>query len=821
MNQIKKLTANGREHMIPLFWMHGEPKDLICEEIDRIAECGIGAVCLESRPHPEYVGELWWRDVDIVMERCRHHGMKVYIFDDSTFPTGYSNGEVKNAPPHLRRQYMTCSTLDVAGPVKDRWAFRRMGEEDVLFRVIAIGRKGKRIDLSEGIEGNTVHFSLDDDRYRLYFCILTPRAAGEREDAYTNMLVKESVGILIDTVYEAHYKRYAADFGSTIAGFFSDEPSFLNVHRYDAPLGRNDPIPWSDDFFEQYSLDLGHDATLNLPDLFFDLERLSISQYTYMNLVSKLYRENMSRQLGDWCVSHGVEYIGHVIEDNNAHARLGYGASHYFRAMEGQTMAGIDVVLHQLLPGLDDDTHGWWFKDEDADEAFFTYCMAEMCASAAALDEKKKGRAVCEIFGAYGWGEGNKLKKWLVDFMLVRGINRFIPHAFNPKSGVDLDCPPHFYLHGQNPQYRGFKQLCYYMERMGALISDGIRPNRVAVLYHAEAEWCGKYMLTQQPMMALKKAQINADVVPLDMLLESRISNGRFGMATAEYEALIIPWMETAPPTLEAAVKKLTDAGIPVAFVNGKPAGDFDKAQTVALQSLPERFASYKTIKTTDDMPYLRVYRYVRGGCTVVMLFNEHPTHPVRTTVDFGCKGESVWYDAYTDRLFDSGIQDGKLALSLEPYESRVYLFGEGVSEGAAAKVCVSGDMKPLVLEMRQCAYAKVDGDTLSFTDGTPPPNFSGVFRYEARFTVPAARQAVLRLEEVYETVWGTLNGQELPTVISHPYEYDISSLVKEGENVLALDVANTLVNREMDYCSNFLILEPSGLVGSAAVYYI
>ena len=55
----------------------------------------------------------------------------------------------------------------------------------------------------------------------------------------------------------------------------------------------------------------------------------------YMDLVSKMYAKNFSQQLGKWCEDHGVEYIGHVIEDNGEHNRLGCGAGHYFRAMSG------------------------------------------------------------------------------------------------------------------------------------------------------------------------------------------------------------------------------------------------------------------------------------------------------------------------------------------------------------------------------------------------------------------------------------------------------------------------------------------------------
>ena len=59
---------------------------------------------------------------------------------------------------------------------------------------------------------------------------------------------------------------------------------------------------------------------------------------------------------------------------------------------------------------------------------------------------------MCEIFGNYGWAEGAQTMKWLADFMLVRGINIFVPHAFSPKAFPDPDCPPHFYAHGINMQ---------------------------------------------------------------------------------------------------------------------------------------------------------------------------------------------------------------------------------------------------------------------------------------------------------------------------------------------------------------------------------
>ena len=64
------------------------------------------------------------------------------------------------------------------------------------------------------------------------FVFYNTRNSGGRPH-YINMIDKDSVRVLIDTVYEPHYEHYKDDFGKTFAGFFSDEPSFGNTLGYD------------------------------------------------------------------------------------------------------------------------------------------------------------------------------------------------------------------------------------------------------------------------------------------------------------------------------------------------------------------------------------------------------------------------------------------------------------------------------------------------------------------------------------------------------------------------------------------------------------
>ena len=167
----------------------------------------------------------------------------------------------------------------------------------------------------------------------------------------------------------------------------------------------------------------------------------------------------------------------------------------FFRGLSGQHMSGIDDIGGQVMPAGE-----FYPKDRligERDGEFYHYLLGKLGSSFAAIDPKKKGRAMCEIFGAYGWSEGVRMMKYLVDHFLVRGVNHYVPHAFSAKPYPDPDCPPHFYAHGHNSQYRHFGALMNYLNRMCALINDGTRITPAAILYHAEAEWSGDYMLVK------------------------------------------------------------------------------------------------------------------------------------------------------------------------------------------------------------------------------------------------------------------------------------------------------------------------------------
>ena len=288
--KIQKLLNNqGENYIFPFFWQHGEREEILRKYMQVIYDSNIRAVCVESRPHPDFCGEKWWTDMDIILDEARTRGMKVWILDDSHFPTGYANGAMKDQPDTLRRQSITCRIQEHAGgttlhmnaaqllhpdpheksPVE---AFIMPGElphfdDDSLFSLIAVkdGDFDSALDLRPFIQNEELQWDAPKGNWRIYTLHRSRNFGPHRE--YINMTDHRSCRVLIDAVYEPHYAHYKDDFGTTISGFFSDEPELGNGHLYDVDdkFGAMLDYPWGCELEEQLRQRFGERFDLLLP----------------------------------------------------------------------------------------------------------------------------------------------------------------------------------------------------------------------------------------------------------------------------------------------------------------------------------------------------------------------------------------------------------------------------------------------------------------------------------------------------------------------------------------------------------------------------
>jgi len=699
------------------------------------------------------------------------------------------------------------------------------------------------IDITENVIGDTlVSFDLPEGEWSLMILVSTFTGGESQTEDYLNPIDPAATDVLIQTVYEAHYKKYKDEFGKTIKGFFSDEPRFGNMHGATGSIGRFDMVlPWREDMAALLDERCGFDCKKFLPLLFIDGEDKGHQmRYQYMELVSDMYSVHFNKRIGDWCREHGVEYIGHTIEDNNAHARLGYGAGHFFKAMAYQDMSGIDVVLHQLLPGMDHYVNksmtqtGW-------DGEFFHYCLAKLGSSLGHMDPRKKGRAMCEVFGAYGWAEGNRMMKWIQNHMLVRGVNEFVPHAFNPGEYTDGDCPPHFYAHGKNPGFPEFELLMDYTNRLSHLLSGGIHRAPVAISYHGEAEWSGDYMLIQKPAALLCRNQIDYDILPLGAMLETEIAKGQMEVNGEYFKALVIPYAQALPVEFLEKVIGFAKKGLIIYILEALPERASNGEDITAVLMAIENEANIKVIvldalikemaqeeiadiKITTYEPYLRYYHYEQEDGHIFMFVNEHPYDKISTEAEIGIDGPCYWYDALENEVI-SAPSGRRKKLELAPYEASVLIFPKALIAAVkqpakiaeTSTICLSGPYEVAFVKSENYPDFK---DTISLDKLVPlqevegKEDFAGVIRYETVFEAEKADITMIEVEGVCEAARVFVNDSACGVKIAPPYKFDVSEAIQAGINRLAIEVTTTLVREQYDYLSQWMLLEPTGITG-------
>ncbi len=855
-NKLNKLLAGECEnHILPFFWQHGEDDETLLEELKLIRDSGVGSLCIESRPHDGFVTDSWWDDVRLIFNECRKYGMDAWILDDKYFPTGYCNGAIPREYPDKCKRAITEKHMDICGPIKDGavifegWA----EEEDELIGIIVCrcGENqtltGECYDITDKLNDGLIYVTLPEGIWRVFFIFERPIRDGRVD--FTN---PESVDVMFSEIYEPHYENLKEYFGNTFKGFFSDEPFILDRSALPIKDANNSHgrYPWNKYIKEELVQRAGDKWLEQIPSLWFPMSGISPKyRVDYMNAVTELYKKNFSVRIGDWCRNHGIMYVGHIVEDHNQHLNFSSGG-HYFRALDGQDMAGIDVVLNQIVPGMTNHPNATpcWYDIADPD--FFHYSLAKLGASHSHIQPEKAGRALCEIYGAYGWAEGLKMMKWLTDHMLVRGINYFVPHAFSAKFPDEV--PPQFTGAGHNPQFPQFRILMEYMNRVSNLLSDGVHRSDAAILYHAESEWSGgDYMYFYTPAKILTQGHIDFDIIPSDYLLNSEISNGKMVLSKESYPCIIVPTSEYLPENVLNKLKLSAESGVDVVFINKltqksceHPGKRFPISEDTHMSAVSEdnlvmwmRERGHYDVTTTTPEEFLRFYHYFSddGKTHAYMLTNEGINDTIETSVSFRAfdGGNYCIYFPMENVAYERSSKSNLINLKLEPYESVILLFGDvpdGLPEFVRYKSIKELDVGHTAKLSLYEAEGYPDSPTVERTlsnliNITGPdmyPHFGGYMKYSMTFSyIPEGKtRPVIDLGYVGETAEVYVNGSKVGEKFFPPYQFDISGAVHTGENNLEVIVTNHLGYEQRDLCSKYMVMEPSGLLGPVKLKY-
>ena len=283
----------------------------------------------------------------------------------------------------------------------------------------------------------------------------------------------------------------------------------------------------------------------------------------------------------------------------------------------------------------------------------------------------------------------------------------------------------------------------------------------------------------------------------------------------------------------------LIEAGLQVIFIEALPEGvsDSDESIPAALQKarvlgLDELVpALRRDVIASPASSWLRVMHY--DGKAEFFFFVNEGAEAYTGTVALPVDGPIYWYDAWENRIAPATLTDGAIQLNLEPLKSRILVLGE--ADGFSEAVACTGEPIELRNWFRsQCAgirYPAFEQEkVVSLPDDVSmeQPEFSGFLHYETSVNFEKGKKYAMKITDAYEGVELFVNGVSAGIQIAPPFRYELTDLIRDGENRLTIEVATTL-ERQM---YNVLKDDPrsmmrglkapvtgSGLVGKVFLY--
>ncbi len=445
------------------FWNDDLSEKELLRQIEDFRAHGVHAFLIHPRAGlPRSIGWMSDRMIDLMrftIERAAERDMWVILYDEGMYPSGSSSGQVVAENPAFRTRGLVCIDLDEATPETEVQGVRIdvEGRPDLAAdqTLVALTRRksnGHRLAIVDrpAREGRStirgLHFVQDDPPRRV-----DRREVPENQPPGADILNPESVACFIRLVYQRFYDEFGNHFGKTIQAIFTDEPSLL------ARGAERGMVPGTTGILEHINRFLGHDLTEHLPTLWYadepDAER---RRRDYNRAIQARLEDTFYRPISEWCGAHGVALTGHpMAPDDIGHLR------HFH-------IPGQDIVWRYIEPGKPSALEG-------------AQSTQGKCASSAMIHLKRR-RNLNEFCGAYGHNFTFEEMQWLANWLLIRGCNLLVPHAFYYSiRGPRIDeRPPD--VGPNSPWWAQFKPFAQATSRLCWLNTDGVHVCSLAIL---------------------------------------------------------------------------------------------------------------------------------------------------------------------------------------------------------------------------------------------------------------------------------------------------------------------------------------------------
>ena len=441
LSELDRSSAQSRYAISPFWFWNDRITD---EEVDRqlglMKDIGALQPIIHARSglETEYLSEDWFMRVSYAVAEAASLGMLIWLYDEYNWPSGNCNGTV-TSDERLREHFLIIDDMHVD-------AGTTVVPPEGCLCITAYVQGGS--EPVTHISPCAIQFDRPADIYTVRLSVNDYEPFGR---SCVDYLGKDAIGEFIRRTHDQYAQRLQPYFGSTVQGIFMDETRLMNA------------LPWTHDFPREFKKRKGYDILPHLHWLLRKGTQGHTVRYDYFDVVADLLAQATFQQIYDWCQSHGLASIGHVLGEETLAAQSRFNADimRLFRYMH--------------IPGIDHLGNG------------IGGINAKICSSAA--HNYGKRTVASESFGACGWDmtyeELVKISNWLFQ----QGVNHIIIHGFyySIRDWRRDDWPPSYFY--QWKDWRYMKEYAAMAARMSAALQDTVNESHILVYYPLETFW--------------------------------------------------------------------------------------------------------------------------------------------------------------------------------------------------------------------------------------------------------------------------------------------------------------------------------------------
>jgi len=546
-DRVKKAFRRpGSEWRGAPFWAWNDDLDPaeLRRQVREMKRAGLGGFFMHNRIGlvTPYMGERWMECIAAAVGEARKQGMHAWLYDEDRWPSGYGGGAVPKRNPDFGMKVLAIAEEGSGGR---RFAVRLDGAGEVIsYRRLKQGERRR--------SGETL---------RRFDVVYAGPTGWFNDGPYSDNMNPEAVQAFIETCYEPYRKRFAAEFGKTIPGIFTDEPNIFAQRPVDGPS-----VPWTGRLPAEFRRRRGYDLMARLPELFSSNDAHFKTRHDFWRTAAELFAEAYCGQLGAWCEKNGLELTGHMLGEQDFVEEITVGGA-TMPSLASMQRPGIDILTEQTRETL-------------------------TCKQASSVAHQYgRERTLSETYGTSGWHFTFEAQKWSGDWQTVLGISTRCQHLtpYSIRGMRKRDYPPHFFH--QQPWWKYFRQAEDYFARtclfttIGAPVRDVLLLHNISSGWAAAPEdrnpWSDKLNRVAEDLLAL---HYDFDLGDEIVMAEVGAVKGRqLAVGEAAYKLVVIPESDTLFASTAELLTEFLDAGGKVIAmrrrptrIEGKPAKELD-----------------------------------------------------------------------------------------------------------------------------------------------------------------------------------------------------------------------------------------------------